>query len=134
MYLVISTLPHFCSILPLIKYYKNYSYGYINVILISTIFSILYHAYEEKNLTIKVLDYFCASLWFLYDIYMGYTYTNKKTIIKILLGNTVTFFININIPYNIYYPLMHSIWHLINAYKCFYVSKLIEYKIKNMAV
>jgi hypothetical protein len=70
MYLVISTIPHFYSILPLIKYYKTYTFGYINIILISTVFSILYHIYEESNYIINIIDFFCTGLWVLYDIYI----------------------------------------------------------------
>lgn len=131
MYLVISTIPHFCSILPVIKYYKTYTFGYINIILLSTFLSILYHIYEESNNTINCIDYFCASLWVIYDIYMGYTYTNKKILFKILLVNTASFFINTQIPYNLYYPLNHSIWHFINAYKSYYVSTYINLSIPN---
>jgi hypothetical protein len=125
MYTVISTLPHFCSILPLIKYYKTYTFGYINVIFASTILSMLYHIHEESNYTITYIDYSCAGLWGMYDIYMGYTYTNKATIVKILLANTVLFIVNMQIPYNVYYQINHSLWHFINAYKSYYVSKQI---------
>jgi hypothetical protein len=132
MYAVISTLPHFCSILPLIKYYKTYTFGYINLIFISTILSILYHIYEESNYTIMYLDYSCASLWGMYDIYMGYKYTNKTTIIKIVLANTGSFIINMHIPYNVYYQINHSLWHFINAYKSYYVSKHIGISLANL--
>lgn len=132
MYLVISTIPHFCSILPLIKYYKTYTFGYINIILLSTVFSILYHTYEESNYTINNIDFFCAGLWVLYDIYMGYTYTNKKILFKIILLNSVSFIIYIQIPYDLYYPLNHSLWHFINAYKCYYVSKYIGIRLDNL--
>ena len=116
-------MPHFCSILPLIKYYKTYTFGYIHVIFISTILSMLYHIYEESNYTITYIDYSCAGLWGIYDIYMSYTYTNKTIIIKILLANTVSFILNIQIPNNEYYQINHSLWHFINAYKSYYVSK-----------
>jgi len=115
--LIISTLTHFCSILPLIKYYKN-STGYINIIILSTIMSILYH-YDETNYTIKVIDYLFATIWLGYDIYMGYTHTNN-TLIKILLVNMASFLINIQLPYT-----YHSLWHCINAYKCYYVSNML---------
>lgn len=126
MYLIISTLPHLFSILPLIKYYKSDTFGYINIIFLSTLYSILYHTYEESNYIINMIDYFCAGLWFIYDIYMGYTYTSKKILLNILLLNTMSYFINIQIPYNLYYPLNHSLWHFINAYKCYCVSNYIS--------
>jgi hypothetical protein len=134
MYLVISTLPHVCSILPLIKYYKTYAFGYINIIVLSTILSILYHTFEESNYTLTIIDYVCAGLWVVYDIYMGYTFTNRKTIQKIIFVNTLSFLINILIPYNLYYPLNHSIWHLLNAYKCYYVSNQIRFGIADRIV
>ena len=132
MYLVISTLPHFCSILPLVKYYKTHTFRYINVILLSTVFSILYHTFEESNNTITNIDYFCAGLWLGYDMYMGFTYTDRKTMVKIMFVNTLSFLINILIPYNAYYPLNHSLWHLLNAYKCYYVSTLIRIGLESL--
>ena len=132
MYLVISTLPHLFSILPLLPYYEHYTKGYIHIIVLSTLFSILYHYYEEANPVITFLDYACAALWLLYDIQMGYTYTDTLSII--LLGNTITFLINIQIPYTEEYTLSHSVWHFINAYKSFYVSSLISTGIANNRV
>ena len=126
LFLVISTIPHLFSILPLIKYYTKYTKHYINIILLSTTFSILYHAFDESNIIINFFDYFFACIWFLYDLYMGYTYTNKKTLLQILIANILVFLINIMIPYNLSYQLNHSLWHLINASKCFYVSNLIS--------
>jgi len=131
MYLVISTTPHFCSILPVIRYYKSYTFGYVNIILLSTLFSILYHIYEESNYNITSIDYFFAGVWVIYDIYMGYTYANKNTMLQILLLNATTISINILIPYNAYYTLNHSVWHLINAYKCYYISTCISIQIAN---
>ena len=130
MYLVISTIPHFYSIVPLVKYYKNHTFGYINTIILSTIFSILYHAYGESNHIINILDYLAAMIWFSYDIYMGYTYTNRRAFFKIVLGNGMVFCINTQIPYNSYYILNHSLWHLISSYKCVYVSNLIAMGLK----
>lgn len=121
MYLVISTLPHLFSIIPLIKYYTKYTFGYVNIIVLSTSLSILYHIYEESNIFITSLDYLFACIWFLYDIYMADT----KILYTIITGNTIIFFLNIYIPYNVYYTLNHSLWHLICAYKSYYVSLLI---------
>jgi hypothetical protein len=131
MYLVISTLPHFCSILPLVKYYKSHTFEYINIIFLSTLSSIVYHTYEESNTTITNIDYTCAGLWFIYDIHMGYTHTNTITLYNIVLLNTLSFIINIQIPYNLYYPLNHSLWHLINAYKSYCVSNYIRFGLKS---
>ena len=131
MYLVISTLPHFYSILPIIKYYRTHTFGYTNIIVISSISSILYHIYKETNHTFTIIDYTCAIIWFLYDIYMGCNYTNKSTICKILLGNFIVFFINIQIPYNNNYILNHSLWHILSASKCYYVSFILQIYLRN---
>ena len=122
MYLIISTLPHFCSILPLIKYYRNYTLGYISIIIVSSTFSILYHLTKESNYLITYLDYLFAILWAIYDLYFGYTLRNNKTLYSIILGNSIVFIINMQIPYDQNYMLNHSIWHTINACKCFYIS------------
>jgi hypothetical protein len=124
MYLILSTLPHFYSILPVIPYYRTYTFGYIHCILVSTTFSILYHVYQESNPIITALDYFFAFLWFVYDIYMGYMYTNA---LHTILGlNTIVFLSNIHIPYDTSYTLYHSVWHLMSASKCILVSYIIE--------
>ena len=127
MYLVVTTIPHFLSILPLANYYNTHAYGYINVIAISSLASMLYHAYEEANPVINFLDYLCAGVWCLYDMYMCCAYANRTTLFKILLGNAIVFSINVQITHaSSFYQLQHSLWHLVNAYKCFYVSNLIK--------
>lgn len=132
MYLVLSTLPHFCTILPLIKHYNKYTYNYINIIILSTILSIFYHIYKEANHTINFIDYLCAGIWFLYDVHMGYTYTNKVILSKIVAGNAIVLYINLQIPKDLYYQINHSLWHFISAYKCFYLSNLINIGISNL--
>jgi hypothetical protein len=119
---VASTLPHVFSILPLISYYDTHAFGYINVILLSTLFSILYHVYEEQNRIIELIDYSFAGLWGLYDVYMGYTFTNNQTIATIVFANALSLFLNIQS----HDPYYHSFWHFINAYKSYYVSTLIS--------
>ena len=63
MIIIISTLPHFLSIIPPTT--NEYKY----VIILSTTLSILYHYYEESNRIINILDHFMAFIWFLCDIY-----------------------------------------------------------------
>jgi hypothetical protein len=135
MYLVLSTLFHFCSILPIIKYYKKYTFGYVNVIIISTLFSVLYHLTEESNLIITILDYVMAFVWFLCDMYIGYIgyiYSNKIVICKIITSNTLTFIIHTQISYDSNYKINHSIWHFFNSCKCFYVSSILDITINNI--
>jgi hypothetical protein len=129
MYLVVSTLPHIFSILPLLKNRQEKStLGYIYIISLSTLCSILYHMFNETNKIATIADYSFAFLWFLYDIYMGYNYKGpaKYVLTKILAGNATVFFIYLVIPYNKSYKIFHSFWHIINACKSFYVSNLIH--------
>lgn len=128
--LVISTLPHFLSILPLRKY-DRHTRGYINIILISTFFSILYHLYEESNQYITTLDYIFATAWFLYDCKLVILHTSPIDGLTIICSNGFVFFIHSLIPYNESYVLYHSIWHCINAYKAYYISSLIRRSLTN---
>ena len=107
MIIIISTLPHFLSIIPPTT--NEYKY----VIILSTTLSILYHYYEESNRIINILDHFMAFIWFLCDIYYGY-----NNIYKIIFVNFISFIIHSN--YN------HSMWHIVNACKCYYVAMLLS--------
>jgi len=127
MYLIISTLPHFLSIIPIKKYYKTSAFSYINIIALSSTFSILYHYYEQSNTIINVLDYFFAFLWILYDLKLTY---KTRLIYKVFFGNCMMFILNITIDYDNNYIVTHSLWHLLNASKCFYVSTLLSITFK----
>ena len=120
--LVLSTVPHYVSILPLIPYKEMNHYK--TIIITSTTLSILFHTYDNNFLTF--LDYFVALVWFLYDIQLGIQYNIFHTILCL---NCIVFFININITNN--YEVLHSFWHLISASKCYYISSLIRAKLKN---
>lgn len=127
MYVVVSTLPHIFSILPLLKKRQEKStLGYIYIISLSTLCSILYHMFNETNKIATIADYSFAFLWFLYDIYMGYIYKGpaKYVLTKILAGNATVFLIYLVIPYNKSYKIFHSLWHIINACKSFYISNI----------
>lgn len=128
--LIISTLPHLFSILPLTKYYSQ-TFDYINIILISILFSALYHLYDESNQYITILDYIFAGIWFFYDCKMAIQYTNDINTLTIVYSNCFCFFIHSYIPYNESYVLYHSAWHCLNAYKAYYVSNLIQLSLTN---
>jgi hypothetical protein len=123
--LILTTLPHFLSVLPLVPFYLYKEiFWYVNLIIISTILSIIYHIpYPKNNKFITFIDHFFALLWFLFDLYIGYS-ISKTAFIKILMSNTASFFIHQKIDVENYY-FLHSIWHLINATKCCYVSYVI---------
>ena len=82
--LVLSTLPHFLCILPVL-----HLHGYVGVILLSTTLSILYHLNEESNAWINRLDHIMALVWFLYDVQLGLHYS---VLWPVLEANLVAFF------------------------------------------
>lgn len=127
-YLILSTLLHYVSILPLYKYYKDKAvYDYINVILISSTCSVLYHISN----TFETIDYIMAFIWFLYDIRMGLQYTTLNTLYTILNLNAIVYILNIihvNYINKQYYTLLHSIWHIVSAMKCYYVASSLKLK------
>jgi hypothetical protein len=126
MYLVLSTLPHLFSIIPVAKYYRTHTFGYVNTIALSTFFSVLYHLTGESNSLISFLDHLIAVWWFLYDLNMGYLYTDDPVFLKIFFVNILSGLINAQTPYDENYEVYHSYWHLLNAFKSFYISWLIS--------
>ena len=125
--LVLSTLPHYLSVLPLIYYYNDIQiFWYMTFIFMSTTFSVLYHS--KNNVLIDLFDHVLAIFWFLYDVYLGF-YFRYVLLFQIIFYNTLSFMvyqrIEIESSRENYY-LFHSGWHLLNAYKSFYVSYLIS--------
>lgn len=125
--LVLSTLPHYLSVLPLIYYYNDLQiFWYMTVIFMSTTFSVLYHS--KNNVLIDLFDHVLSLFWFLYDVYLGF-YFRYVLLFQIIFYNTLSFMvyqrIEIESSRENYY-LFHSGWHLLNAYKSFYVSYLIS--------
>jgi hypothetical protein len=121
--LIISTLPHYLAIYPVVSVYKTYTSEYIHTILVSSTLSILYHAYEESNPIVTVLDYCAAFVWIAYDIKLS---IDTKKWNQILFLNGLICILNLSVIYTKNYVLFHSLWHLLSAAKCFYVSTLIK--------
>jgi len=126
-YLVVSTLPHYCACIPLLN---PRMVLYIGVICVSSTFSVLYHLYQESNTVITVLDYCMAGIWVIYDLRM----INPNAKKMYLYLTFILFCINVCIPYNEYYPMYHSGWHLLNAGKCLYTTRLVERRSKVVSV
>ena len=127
--IILTSSFHYISIYPLIQYCNInniHIFHYINIILISSSFSILYHTFNESNHVITFIDYFLAVIWGLYDILLSLS--DDFRIIKIFVMNFIIFITNKCISYDDDYEYYHSIWHIISAIKCFYVSLLISRK------
>ncbi len=99
---------------------------YIHTILCSTMFSVLYHATGEANPWITALDYGVAFVWFFYDVYMGLLFASFWDFGRIIGMNALSMLINVCIPHNHTYAVYHSLWHLLNAAKCYEVSLLLS--------
>jgi len=122
-FLVLTTLPHFISVVPLLPTKNPYMVCYIIIILTSTIFSVLYHSISEHSIRYKlisIVDYGLAFIWFLYDVYIG-SMISFSAMITFIFYNLISYFIHQQCRTGI----RHCIWHLINAYKCFYISEIV---------
>jgi len=113
---ILSTLPHVLCIVPLIN---TSCTSYIRVVLASTCMSVLYHAYNESHPVINAVDYTMAFIWFLYDA----SYWDAR----ILAANAGSF-----LAHWFAGASYHSMWHLLNASKCYYVSTRIRYKLERV--
>jgi len=130
--LILSTLPHYLSVLPLIYYYNDIRIlYYMFVILTSSTISVLYHTDTKNNIIITLVDLFdhvLAFFWFLYDVYLGCV-LGYPLLFQIIFYNTLSFMvyqrIEIESSRKNYYKF-HSGWHLLNAFKSFYISYLIQ--------
>ncbi len=122
MELILTTLPHYLSVIPLMRFYNDRAYEYVNTIVAASTLSILYHYYDEA-LLIGIIDYTAAFLWLLYDLYFGYFYNAGAK--KVICANLAILLLNWSIrKSNPHYVILHSIWHLLSAAKCYYVSSL----------
>lgn len=118
MLLAVSTLPHFASILPL---YPHDMYDYKTAILVSSTISVVWHVYGEPLNIVAVLDYLAASQWSYFELKYG-----RENRQKIAALNFAMFVFNIFVLRSGSYPFYHSLWHLTNSAKCFYVATLIS--------
>ena len=126
--LVLSTLPHYLGVLPLVYYYNDPRIlYYMFVILTSSTLSVLYHT-KYNNVIIELFDHVLALFWFMYDMYLGYA-LGYALLFQIIFYNTLSFMvyqkIEIESSRKKYY-IFHSGWHLLNAFKSFYISYLIS--------
>jgi hypothetical protein len=127
--LVLTTLFHYLAILPFHEFNKfNRFNNYVFIIITSTTLSVIWHLLFEPFGLIFYLEYLFATLWFLYDLKLSIQTSNYFVYIQVLFFNFLIFILNIifNMMNPEYYVVFHSIWHLLSALKCYYVSFLIK--------
>lgn len=117
--LVLSTLPHYLAMYPL--FFTKDRYNYKIIIFISVNLSVLYHLSGE-SIYLAIPDYSFAGLWCFYDLLLSFQ--NKNKLYLILFLNLFIFILN-NCVISLNYEVDHSIWHLLSAAKCFWVSRII---------
>ena len=117
--LVLSTLAHYLAIYPL--FYLKDKYNYKSVIIISVNLSVLYHLSGE-SVYFLVPDYCFAGIWFVYDLFLSIQNTNNFYLILFL--NLFIFYLNLSVN-ELNYEIDHSVWHLLSAAKCVWVSRMI---------
>lgn len=130
MILTLSTITHYLSIIPILKYsYNNFQLSrYKNIIIIVSSASLLWHAFSEPDYLLYHIDYLCAVIWGLFDLLLAFRTKNKIIIAKIILLNSIVLITNLMIDYHVSntsnYSILHSSWHILSSMKCYYVSVL----------
>ena len=120
LFLMGTTSAHYLSVAPLIRH--RVAGAYLRIIVLSTCVSILYHACLESGVIVVGLDYLLAMVWFFYNVLFGLVTGN---FVRILVCDGVIVALNLCIPYDKNYYLVHGVWHLASAGKAYYVSHLI---------
>ena len=118
---VVTTLPHYLSVLPLLLSYPNTAV-YIHIVWMSTTLSVLWHLQGEPINYLYYLDYLGATLWTSYELYASTG--NLSMTAEVAVLNLIVFLLNMN-PGSDHYHVYHSLWHLMSAAKCFYVASKI---------
>jgi len=130
MILSLSTITHYLSIIPILKYsYNNTALNrYRNIIIISSSASLLWHAFYKPNNILYHIDYLCSVILGMFDISIACRTKNKIIIAKIILLNSIVLITNVLIDYHTQntnkYSFIHSFWHILASIKCYYVSSL----------
>lgn len=122
----LSTITHYASIIPIMKYTHTdiLLYRYRNIIFISSTASVIWHSYNEPTNILYYIDYSGAIIWFIFDLIFAYKSKNKIIVTKFLLLNLIILFSNLLIDKkSVHYNILHSAWHILSSFKCYYISQ-----------
>jgi hypothetical protein len=66
----LSTIAHYASIIPIMKYTNNdiLLYRYRNIIFLSSSATFIWHSYSELSNVLFYIDYSGAIIWFIFDL------------------------------------------------------------------
>ena len=122
----LSTITHYASIIPIMKYTNNdiLLYRYRNIIFISSSATLIWHSYNEPSNILFYIDYSGAIIWFIFDLLFAIKSKNKITLVKFLLLNFIVLISNLLIDKkSVNYNILHSAWHILTSLKCYYISQ-----------
>lgn len=124
--LVLTTLPHFLTLLVPLNCEGPLYAPYPWFVLMSTCLSVLWHLDAERRRFCS-LDILFAGLWGTYDILLSTTSGNLNILFMVGFLNfsicVLSHLIHKNQPS---YVWNHSIWHLLSATKCIAVAQLLQ--------
>ena len=128
-FLIFTSMLHYFAIIPftrkgLLNHNSIYNY-YIVTIIISTTLSILWNINKLSNGLLLYLDYIFTIIWFVQDYYLAMNKNNLQLFMKIIYVNIIIFTFNLFIFNNLFFERSHSIYNILSAIKCFYVSYLL---------
>ena len=122
----LSTITHYASIIPIMKYTNNdiLLYRYRNIIFLSSSATLIWHSYSEPSNILFYIDYSGAIIWFIFDLLFAIKSKNKIIIVKFLLLNFIVLVSNLLIDKkSVNYNILHSAWHILSSLKCYYISQ-----------
>ena len=120
--LTLTACLHYLALVPLLYVSRpnRFKRIYKNTILVTTFVLILMHSYP-KSAILCLLYYLFTGLWFTLD-YLWSKALNKKIIIELNCMVFLVYTMSTLVPN---YGVAHSVFHIISASKCFYISLLI---------
>jgi hypothetical protein len=124
--LVLSTLPHFLTLLVPLNCGGGIHSPYPWVILVSSTLSVLWHL-DAEHRRFCALDILFAGLWGTYDILLSAMTGNFNIVLTVGFLNFSICILSHHIHKNQRsYVWNHSIWHLLSAAKCIAVAQLLR--------
>ena len=124
--LVLSTLPHYLTLCVPLRCHGFLYHSYPLIISFSTFFSLIWHIDAQRR-RFYLIDYGFAALWTCYDIALAFTKEDISVVLHICYMNFAMFLLNKMIDKTrTSYVWNHSLWHLLNAAKCYTVAILLQ--------
>ena len=98
------------------------SWFYSAIIASNTVASFVWHLGSEKSILFGVIDHGIAIVWFLTDLWYGYSLGLLTEVI--IMNSFIAFLDALTIFDRKSYVLWHSLWHLLSALKAYFLALL----------